>query len=128
MNMIKTIKDNFVWIKDLAIICFMAGILYLNSHYVTIEQFRASEAANISAHEAIHSTLISVDKTLALMARNQVILTEHEIVLKSHDKSINSLDSRIQLIEKTDTSSQVKLNTFNIFELNSRVKSLESSK
>lgn len=123
--MLKFIKSNFFWIKDIAIILFCLCVLYLNANYVTITQFRELEKSNFSQHEAIQLTLISVDKTLALMQQNQTILTEHDILLKSHDKWISSLDNKLKIIETLDLSSQVKVNTFKLLDLEFRMKNFE---
>jgi uncharacterized membrane protein len=125
-NMLKFIKDNFYWVKDIAIILFMVAVLYLNSHFVTVEQFKTSEAANLLAHTSIQTTLVSVDKTLALMQQNQTTLSEHEIQIKTLEKTMASFDTKIKLIESMDQSSQIKINTFKLFDLEARIKLIES--
>jgi hypothetical protein len=125
-NMLKFIRDNFVWVKDVSIVLFMAAILYLNSHFVTIEKFEAYQHANDLAHQAIQTTLVSVDKTLALMQQNQTLLTDNQKQITINTAKIVETDLRVKSLENLNVDDFMKESAINRKELDIRLKSLEA--
>jgi hypothetical protein len=123
--MIKFLKDNFAWIKDIGIVVFMIFILYFNAHFVSLERFDAAMAANELAHDAIQTTLASVDKTLALLQQNNTMLTENEKQIKVNTALLTTLDVRVKMLESMEPDKQIKANTIKTVELEGRVKVLE---
>lgn len=126
--MIGIFRNNFGWIKDIAMVIGMVGVLYLNSHFITIDKFDDSQTKNEMAHQGILTTLVSVDKTLALMANNQVEILEIKADMKIRTEQINELISQNRIDAAfnelfKDTSVKVatletKLNGVDMNELN----------
>ena len=124
-TMVNIIKDNFSWLKDLAIVSGMAALLYLNGHYVTIDKFDAYQKANDTAHIGIQVILTSVDKTLSLMGRNTEQLMANEKEIRVHDIKIAELDGRLKNIEIMNIDGFKNESAINRAQLDIRLKTLE---
>lgn len=125
--MFSKLRDNFGWVKDVAIVFGMVGILYLNGHYVTTERFEAYQKGNDLAHQSIQTTLISVDKTLALMQRNNEQLIENEKSIQLHNSRIAELDARIKAIESSDIDTFMKQSAIHRAQLEVRLSAVETA-
>lgn len=97
-KIMKYLRENFVWIKDIVMVIGMIAVVWLNSHFVTIEKFEAYKKENDAAHVEIQKVLSGIDKTLALMNQQAVMLIEHDkqirlntIKLAEHDILINKI-------------------------------------
>jgi hypothetical protein len=126
--MLKFLKENFNWIKDIGIIIFLISIFVLNARYVTVERFEMSMKANELAHNAIQITLVSVDKTLALMQQNNTILIQNEKAIKDVNKLTTEMDLRLKLLENLGIEQRLKDKTLKILEIDLRLKLLEKGK
>jgi len=125
-RMIQVIKDNFSWMKDIAIVVGIAALLFLNARYVTIDKFEVSEKANQLAHASIQVTLVNIDKTLALQAQNQELLIAQQKQIVINTTKINELDVRMRNVESYDVGSFRASFMIKDTELEGRIKTLES--
>jgi len=114
---INKIRNHFPWIKDIAMVFGMIAVLYLNLNYVTNSKFDAFVAANDVRLDAIQSTIISLDKSLALLQQNNIILTSLQLEVSR----INKL--QIEVIQQNIIDAAVN-NEFHL--LVPRVYSLEN--
>jgi hypothetical protein len=150
MNVLKLVKENFGLIKDIGIILFMVIILYFNAHFVSLEKFEAAQEANRLAHQSIQTSLVSVDKTLALMQQNQAALIENEKQIKINTgrlgdiegkykyfeeqiKTVSSIfqkssemDARIKILESLELDKYIKQNILKMADYEVRIKLLEA--
>jgi len=70
----KILKDNFGLVKDFTMVLGMCGVLYLNLNYVTNSKFDTFVVSNDTRLDAIQTTIVSLDKSLALLQQNNSIL------------------------------------------------------
>jgi hypothetical protein len=124
-NMFKVFRENFGWIKDMSVVVFLIGILYLQSHFVTTEKFELYQKANDLAHQAIQITLVSVDKTLALMQQNNSVLVENEKALKMLTSKVSELDTKTRYYDSLEFDKFMQQSAVHRAELDTRLKSLE---
>ena len=125
--MIKFIRENFGWVKDVGIVIFLVLVMWANAHYVTVEKFEAYQKANDLAHAATASTLVSVDKTLALMQQNQELLVENQRDIKNLSVRVVSLESDIKLLNALNIDAQIRTTSAKLIELDFRIKALETT-
>lgn len=126
-NMIKFIRDNFGWVKDVGIVIFLVLVMWANAHYVTVEKFEAYQKANDLAHAATSATLVSVDKTLALMQQNQELLVENQRDIKNLTTRVVAIESDVKLLDSLGIDNQIKTTSVKLIELDFRIKALEST-
>jgi hypothetical protein len=128
ISMIRYFRDNFSWIKDVVIVLGMVGVLYLNSHYITVDKFEAMKSANDSAHASIQTTLVSIDKTLALQAQNNALLVDAQHQIKVNTAKLTEVDLRVRNIEELGIASFMKESLVNRARLDVRLSALEAHK
>jgi len=73
------IKDNFNFVKDMAMVLGMCGVLYLNLNYVTNTKFESFVQANEGRMDGIQAAIASLDKSLALLQQNNTMLTTLQV-------------------------------------------------
>lgn len=125
-NMIKFIRDNFGWVKDVGIVIFLVLVMWANAHYVTVEKFEAYQKANDLAHASTAATLVSVDKTLALMQQNQELLVENQRDIKNLTTRVVSIESDLKLLDSLGIANQLQTTSTKLIEMDFRIKSLEA--
>ena len=76
------------------------GILWLNSHYVTIERFEANNKENTEQHLVINDSLNKIALTLAIMENNSVSIKDHELRLRNVETKQTDVISRVTTLEK----------------------------
>ena len=124
ISMFKFLKDNFSWVKDVAIVLFMVVVLYLNAHFVTIDKFEVYVKANDLAHEGIQVTLVSVDKTLALMQQNQASLVEHDKQIKINTSRLADIEGRLKYSD--ENAKMLVAAVIKAAEVDTRLKTIEA--
>lgn len=92
--MIKTLTKYGEWIYRLLSLVGIVTILYLNSHYITVERFNAHEVDNIATHEETTKVLNSIALTLAEMKSQQKTLEDHEFRIRIVEKDVARLNSK----------------------------------
>lgn len=123
--MLKFIQTNFSWIKDVGIVIFLVIVMYANQHYVTRNDFDTYTKANELAHTAINTTLVNVDKTLALMQQNQTILVKNEEQIKINTAFLAAIDMRLKDVENLGIEVRLREKTVKLAEIELRLKVLE---
>jgi hypothetical protein len=137
--MLKFVKDNFSWVKDVGIVLFLVMVVWANSHYVTIEKFDNYVKANNEIHLQVNSSIALIDKTLALMQQNQVVLIENEkqisintLKIAEHERDIHQLqllrlDAYIQsdVVKNAETELRLKSVEKHIEELGYQIKQIK---
>ena len=118
------IKNNFGWVKDLLVIIGLVGVMYLQSHYVTLEKFEASTKSNNDAHIALIATMTSMDKTLALMGRNQSDISDLTAQVKIHTSTLADVVGQNKI--DAEYNNLFKESATKISDLNNRMSSIES--
>lgn len=75
-------------------------ILWLNSHYVTIEKFEANNKDNTAQHLVIGESLNKISLTLAIMENNSSLIKDHEERLRIIEGRQADMSSRVIQLEK----------------------------
>jgi hypothetical protein len=127
-NMIKILKDNFSWLKDIAVVSGIAILLFLNAHYVTIDKFESSEKSNEMAHQAIQTTLVNIDKTLALQAQNQDMLISQQKQIVINTTRLTEIEARLKFYDAIQLDTFIRTSLVKYTELDARIKNLEIRK
>lgn len=123
-NIMDFIKNNFSIVKDIILIIGIIGVMYLQGHYVTLEKFENNSKANVDAHQILIVTMASMDKTLALMGRNQSDISDLTSQVKIHTKLIDEAISQNKIDSEYNTL--FKENSTRISEINGRLLNIES--
>lgn len=116
--MIQKIRDNFSWIKDIAIVLGMCAVLYLNLNYVTNTKFEQFVNANEIRTDAIQSTITSLDKSLALLQQNNGILTTLQTDMLKMNAVLNDAVQQNKVDVKSDIEFHDTLPKIAIMEAN----------
>jgi hypothetical protein len=97
--MVKFIKSNFSWLKDVTLILFMICMVLLNARYATNDRVNLIAKENDNAHATLLTSFTSLDKTISLLQQNQSILIDNEKIISSHTIRLAELEIRVKLLE-----------------------------
>jgi hypothetical protein len=122
----KFLKDNFGWVKDIAIVIFIVLGLWANANFVSNERFESYQKAQDIKYQAIQVTLVSVDKTLALMQQNQTILIDNEKQIKINTAKLAEIELRTKYLEGFDLARHIINDAALEARLELRLKALET--
>lgn len=100
-------KDTKIWdyfdkVYKVGSFLGIVGILWLNSHYVTVERFEATNKENTEQHLIINESLNKIALTLAIMENNSVAIKDHEARLRAVETRQTDVISRITTLERLD--------------------------
>jgi hypothetical protein len=101
----KSVKENFGWIKDLAMVFGMCGVLYLNLNYVTNSKFDTFVRATDARYEIVRSAIISIDKSLLLLQQNNKLMLDLQVDVKNLElktEQIRDIQNEIVVQQKED--------------------------
>jgi len=90
-HIMKLIKENFAWVKDIVIVLGMCGVLYLNLNYVTTNKFDSFVASNDIKYNAIQAAIVSLDKSLALLQQNNKVLSDNQFQIAHMNDVLNDV-------------------------------------
>jgi len=118
------IRNNFSWVKDLAVILGIVGVMYLQGHYVTIEKFEAESKLNSEAHTTLIAALASMDKTMALLGRTQSDISDLSAQVKINTATLATVVQQNKV--DAEYNDLFKNSATKLSEINVRVGNLES--
>lgn len=129
----KNIRDNFGWIKDIAIVCGMCAVLYLNLNYVTNTKFESFVKDTDARHESVQKAIISIDKSLMLLQQNNKIMLDMQTMdsaLAAKIENVYDVQRGILAQQKLDMEVNIEFKTIAniVHKLESEILVLESSK
>jgi len=104
-DIMKNIRENFGWIKDLVMVAGMCGVLYLNLNYVTNTKFDSFVKDTDARYETVQAAIVSIDKSLLLLQQNNKLLADLTIKVERIDNIQRDLVEQ----QKTDTAANAEL-------------------
>ncbi len=79
--------------KGFVILGLMAS-LWLQSHYVTRERYEADQKSQVERNNKVDYTLVSLDKSLAILIEQQKIREAQDRELADHEARLRVLENR----------------------------------
>ena len=125
--MLKLIKENFGWIKDIVIVIGIVGMLYLNQNFVTNSKFDAHVKSGEASLESVRVSLSTIDKTLALMQQNQSILIENEKQIGINTIKVAEHESLIRQLQQLHMEAYIQADSIKNAEMEIRLKNIEKN-
>lgn len=149
-DIMKNIRENFGWIKDLVMVAGMCGVLYLNLNYVTNTKFDAFVKDSDARYETVQAAIVSIDKSLLLLQQNNKLLADLTIKVERIDNiqrdlveqqktdaavnaevrvlanKINQVDATVARFTSFDLATHFKEEYQKITDIEYRLKSVES--
>jgi len=100
------------WIWKVIILLCVSGNLYLNSIFLTRNEYNrdrdetkaemnAFVKDNASAHALIQTAVSGIDLSLKLLTANQTKLDDHETRIRTHAEKIAVLSSKVDVLDVT---------------------------
>ena len=123
--MLKFIRDNFSWVKDVGIVFFLVLVVFANSNYVTNTKFESYVKSNHEIQLQVNNSLNLIDKTLALMQQNQIILVENEKQIRVNTTNIAEHDSQFRQLNALHLDQYIQNDLIKNAETEFRLKALE---
>jgi hypothetical protein len=106
LKMINLLKNSLPWLKDIVLVIFVITTWYLNTAYVTTAKFDQFSKQNAAEHIVMTSTMVSMDKTLALMQQNTTAIAEQKAAMSllsaqviADEKTLVEHEQRLRFIE-----------------------------
>lgn len=92
MGTIKNISAEWIWRGGMVI--WFVVMTWLQSHFVTKEQFEAKTDKMSAGEEVTHTTLITMQKDMEIQSLKMTLISDHEGRIRSLEKQVEKLNVR----------------------------------